>query len=410
MARKRKAGDGTVRQRKDGRWEGRIVIGYDDNGYPKTKNVLAKTKKECVEKLQKLKEECGGLKPEKVRPEMPFGDWLTYWYENHSKPKIRPTTQETYESRIRLHIIPEIGDIPLNKLTQNDLQQFYGRLKKNGRKRFADKYGEGLSDRMVRMCHATCRSALEKAVQDGLIRVNPAIGCKLPPARKGEMNLLSRESMQKLLIQAKEEKYYELFLLEFATGLRLGKLTALQWEDLNLTTGELRISEQAVVIGSEVVVTEPRTKAAVRTLLLPPKVLEVFREYRNRNPSRWLFPSPKKEDSPLLPSVVRQRLHRLLDHAGCERVRFHDLRHTFATNALAHGMDIKTLSTILGHVSAATTLNTYSHITEEMRRQAAAKIDAGIAKAQPLPAEENALQERTMTDFQARKRWSRRTA
>ena len=77
MARKRKAGDGTVRQRKDGRWEGRIVIGYDDNGYPKTKNVLAKTKKECVEKLQKLKEECGGLKPEKVRSEMVFGDWLT---------------------------------------------------------------------------------------------------------------------------------------------------------------------------------------------------------------------------------------------------------------------------------------------------------------------------------------------
>ena len=171
VARKRKAGDGTVRQRKDGRWEGRIVIGYDDNGYPKTKNVLAKTKKECLEKLQKLKEDCGGLKPEKVRSEMPFGDWLTYWYENHSKPKIRPTTQETYESRIRLHIIPEIGDIPLNKLTQNDLQQFYGRLKKSGRKRFTDKYGEGLSDRMVRMCHATCRSALEKAVQDGLIDV-----------------------------------------------------------------------------------------------------------------------------------------------------------------------------------------------------------------------------------------------
>ena len=410
MARKRKAGDGTVRQRKDGRWEGRIVIGYDDNGYPKTKNVLAKTKKECVEKLQKLKVECGGLKPEKVRSEMLFGDWLTYWYENHSKPKIRPTTQETYESRIRLHIIPEIGGIPLNKLTQNDLQQFYGRLKKSGRKRFTDKYGEGLSDRMVCMYHATCRSALGKAVQDGLIRVNPAIGCKLPPARKGEMNILSRESMQKLLIQAKEEKYYELFLLEFATGLRLGELTALQWEELNLTTGELRISKQAVVIGAELVITEPKTKAAVRTLLLPPKVLEVFREYRKRNVSRWLFPSPKKEDSPLLPSVVRQRLHRLLDHAGCERVRFHDLRHTFATNALAHGMDIKTLSTILGHVSAATTLNTYSHITEEMRRQAAARIDAGIAKAQPLPAEENALQERTMTGFQARKRWSRRTA
>ena len=214
MARKRKAGDGTVRQRKDGRWEGRIVIGYDDNGYPKTKNVLAKTKKECVEKLQKLKEECGGLKPEKVRSEMPFGDWLTYWYENHSKPKIRPTTQETYESRIRLHIIPELGGIPLNKLTQNDLQQFYGRLKKSGRKRFTDKYGEGLSDRMVRMCHATCRSALEKAVQDGLIRVNPAIGCKLPPKKAREMQVLTREELQRFLIQAKFEGYYEVFLLD----------------------------------------------------------------------------------------------------------------------------------------------------------------------------------------------------
>ena len=244
MARKRKAGDGTVRQRKDGRWEGRIVIGYDDNGYPKTKNVLAKTKKECVEKLQKLKEDCGGLKQEKVRPEMPFGDWLTYWYENHSKTKIRPTTQETYESRIRLHIIPEIGDIPLNKLTQNDLQQFYGRLKKSGRKRFTDKYGEGLSDRMVRMCHATCRSALEKAVQDGLIRVNPAIGCKLPPKKAREMQVLTREELQRFLIQAKFEGYYEVFLLDLATGLRRGELMALQWDDLNFKTGVLNVNKQ----------------------------------------------------------------------------------------------------------------------------------------------------------------------
>ena len=163
MARKRKSGDGTVRLRKDGRWEGRVVIGYDDNGYPQTKNVLAKTKNECLEKLRALKESCGGLKSEKLRPEMPFGDWLEYWYKNHSKPKLRPTTQANYESRIHLHIMPEIGKIPLNKLTQNDLQQFYARLKKTGRLRFTDQYGEGLSDRMVRMCHAVCRTALEKA-------------------------------------------------------------------------------------------------------------------------------------------------------------------------------------------------------------------------------------------------------
>ena len=382
MARKRKAGDGTVRQRKDGRWEGRIVIGYDDNGYPKTKNVLAKTKSECVEKLKTLKDALAPPAPPRTRADMPFGDWMEHWYETYSKPAARPGTRRIYESYLRLYISPGLGHIPLNRLTAKDMQQFFVWLKTEGRADQSD--GKtGLADSQLRNIHSLCRRALEKAVSGNLIPQNPASGCKLPPARKGEMNLLSRESMQKLLIQAKEEKYYELFLLEFATGLRLGKLTALQWEDLNLTTGELRISEQAVVIGSEVVVTEPRTKAAVRTLLLPPKVLEVFREYRNRNPSRWLFPSPKKEDSPLLPSVVRQRLHRLLDHAGCERVRFHDLRHPFATNALAHGMDIKTLSTILGHVSAATTLNIYTHITDDMQRTAAANIDRGIGKVAP---------------------------
>ena len=328
MGRKRKNGEGTVRLRKDGRWEGRVVIGYDDKGLPKTKNVLAKTKSECVEKLKTLKDALAPPAPPRIKADMPFGDWMEHWYETHSRPAARPGTRRIYEGYLRLYIRPGLGHIPLNRLTAKDMQQFFVWLKTEGRADQSD--GEtGLADSQLRNIHSLCRRALEQAVSENLIPRNPASGCKLPPARKGEMNVLSRESMQKLLIQAKEEKYYELFLLEFATGLRLGELTALQWEELNLTTGELRISKQAVVIGSELVITEPKTKAAVRTLLLPPKVLEVFREYRKRNVSRWLFPSPKKEDSPLLPSVVRQRLHRLLDHAGCERVRFHDLRHPY---------------------------------------------------------------------------------
>ena len=398
MARKRKAGDGTVRQRKDGRWEGRIVIGYDDNGYPKTKNVLAKTKKECVEKLQKLKEECGGLKPEKVRSEMPFGVWLTYWYENHSKPKIRPTTQETYESRIRLHIIPEIGDIPLNKLTQNDLQQFYGRIKNSGRKRFTDKYGEGLSDRMVRMCHATCRSALEKAVQDGLIRVNPAIGCKLPPKKAREMQVLTREELQRFLIQAKFEGYYEVFLLDLATGLRRGELMALQWDDLNFKTGVLNVNKQVYDVRGQLQISTPKTKNSVRKIVLPPAVVAVLQEYKKAVDSRWMFPSPVKEDCPITPGVVRRRLQLILEHAGCKHVRFHDLRHTFATLALENGMDVKTLSAMLGHVSAATTLDIYTHITDDMQRAAAASIDRSIGKAEPQ--EETEPERKGIVDFQ----------
>ena len=198
---KRKYGDGSVFQRHDGRWEGRLVIVYKENGYAKTKSVTAKTQAECKEKLQALKEKWGRTS-DRLKPDMPFGDWMDFWYQNFSKPKIRQTTQECYENRIYNHIIPEIGKIPLCKLTQNDLQQFYARLKKGGRRRLTEFYGEGLSDRMVRSCHTTCRTALEKAVTEGLITVNPAIGCRLPPKKAKEMQVLTQDEIRRFLIQA----------------------------------------------------------------------------------------------------------------------------------------------------------------------------------------------------------------
>lgn len=406
MARKRKNGEGTVRLRKDGRWEGRIVIGYDENGLPKTKNVLAKTKGECIEKLKALKNTITPDTPIKLKADMPFGEWLDHWYETYVKPNARPATQRTYEGYIRLYIHPRLGSIPLNKVTTSDIQQMCTWMMTEAR--VDQKNGDsGLSDSQVINCYSLCDRVLEKAMAEKLIVRNPAKGCKLPPNRPNEMKVLSREDMQKVLIQAKEENYYELFLLEFATGLRLGELMALQWDDVDLVTGELRINKQVNLVGSKLVISEPKTKAAVRTLILPPSVRKVLAEYKTRVNSRWLFPSPKKDDLPIIPSAVSRRLHTLLEHAGCEQVRFHDLRHTFATNALAHGMDIKTLSTILGHVSSATTLNTYSHVTDEMRQRAAVKIDQGIAKAEVQEVTATVQPERTMTTFQARKRWSR---
>ena len=329
MAKKRKSGTGTVRQRGDGRWEGRVVIGYDDSGLPKTKNVLAKTKRECQEKLRQLTESMVGRNDRKVKPDMLFGDWLCYWYETHSKPTLRASTRNNYENVIHNHVLPEIGKIPLNKLSQNDLQQFYGRLKKSGRKRLTEQYGAGLSDRMVRMCHAVCRSALERAVRDDLLRTNPAIGCKLPPKKAKEMQVLDREELQKFLIQAQADGYYELFLLDLCTGLRRGELIALQWEDLNFETGVLTVNKQAYTVNGELQIIPPKTKASVRKLVLPPAVLAVLREYRRKVDSRWMFPSPVKADRPITPGVARRRLQTILERADCKRVRFHDLRHPY---------------------------------------------------------------------------------
>ena len=383
MAKRRKRGERSAHLRKDGRWEGRVVIGYDDKGFPITKNVLAKTKSECTAKLKKLQETCGEKPNEKLQPDMSFGEWIDFWYQNYSKPRLRPKTQLDYENNIYQHIIPALGNIPLNKLTSNDLQQFYAQMKKGGRLKRTDIYGEGLSDRMVRACHTRCRTALDRAAQDGLIRANPATDCKLPAQAVNEMQVLSREEMQRFLIQAKEEGYFELFLLELATGLRRGEVLALQWDDLDFTTGELRIQRQVYRANGKLVVSEPKTKAALRTIVLPPSLVEVLREYRQQINSRWMFPSPVKENSPLDPATVRKRLQAILNHAGCKRVRFHDLRHVFVTTALESGMDVKTLSTIIGHVSAKTTLNIYTHVTDAMRQTAAAKIDRGIGKREP---------------------------
>lgn len=203
MAKRRKHGDGSVRLRKDGRWEGRVVIGYDEKGLPKTKNVLAKTKTECVAMLKALRESLETPAPEAPKPSISLGDWLDHWYQDHKKANLRPNTQMSYERRIYQHIIPALGNIHLDKLTTGDIQQFYTHLRQNGRLLRTELYGEGLSDQTIRGIHTTLHAALDKAVEEKLIFRNPADSCKPPSARPREMQVLTPEEIQRLLIQAK---------------------------------------------------------------------------------------------------------------------------------------------------------------------------------------------------------------
>lgn len=241
---------------------------------------------------------------------------------------------------------------------------------------------------MVKSCHVTCRAALDQAVAQGLILKNPALSCKAPVTRPKEMQVLTGEEVQRLLIQAKEDGCFELLLLELTTGLRRGEILALQWDDLNFRTGALRIERQVQRIQGKLAVSQPKTRASCRSILLPAPVLEILAQYRQSVSSHWMFPSPKKEDSPLDPAAVRKKLSAVLKRAGCPAARFHDLRHTFATSALEHGMDVKTLSTVIGHVSSATTLNVYAHVTDEMRQKAADKIDRAITGREPPQGKE----------------------
>ena len=210
MAKRRKRGDGGVSLRKDGRWEGRAVIGYDDKGLPVIKNVLAKTKSECAAKLKALKDSIQAPAPDQPKPGILLGDWLDFWYQSYKKSSLRPNTQMSYERRIYQHIVPALGSTQLDKLTTNDIQQFYTRLKQGGRLLRVELNGEGLSDQTVRGIHTTLHAALDKAVSEKLLFRNPADGCRLPPAKAREMQVLTPEEIQRLLIQAKEDNCFEL--------------------------------------------------------------------------------------------------------------------------------------------------------------------------------------------------------
>ena len=324
MARGRKRGDGSIHLRKDGRWEGRFVVGRDERGFPVTKNVLARTKSECAAKLKELRERLETPAPEPTRSGITLGAWLDRWYQEYKKANLRPNTQMSYERRIYQHIIPALGRIPLDKLTARDIQQFYTNLKKSGRLIRTELYGAGLSDQTVRGIHTTLRAALDKAAEEKLIFRNPADSCKPPSARPREMQVLTPEEIQRLLIQAKEDGCYELLLLELATGLRRGEILALRWSDLNFRTGALRVERQVHRVRGELVVSPPKTRAGNRTVLLPAPVLNVLKTYKKGVHSRWMFPSPVKEDSPMDPAAVRKRLQTVLERAECRRLRFHD--------------------------------------------------------------------------------------
>ena len=165
-----------------------------------------------------------------------------------------------------------------------------------------------------------------------------------------------------------------MFLLELTTGMRRGELLGLKWQDLNTDTGELKIVRQLTTKG----ISTPKTKSSMRSIFLPRDMVELLIELKKDTKSEWMFPSPVKNGEPRHPSSITKKFRIMLERANCKHIRFHDLRHTFATMALENGIDIKTLSSMIGHVSSETTLNIYSHVTDTMRVQASVKIDREI--------------------------------
>ena len=362
----------SIRKRKDGRWEGRYTAGHDpEMGKAIYKNVLGRTQAEVKEKLKATIKETQSLDQTKVG-KYTVGEWMEVWFEDYAKIKVRPSSHQTYRGYIDNHINPNIGDIPLEKITSLELQKLYKKLLTKGRVDRLEAKGQpkGLSAKTVRNIHQILSSALKLAQEQRILHTNPAEGCALPKVEHREIKTLPVEQFQSFLREARESGVFELYYLELATGLRRGELLGLKWEDIDLERGDLRVRRQISRINGEVVEAPLKTKNAYRTLPLAEDTVSVLLEQKKKvGSSPWVFPSPN--GGPISPDSVLHMLHRVLKRAGLPKVRFHDLRHTFATLALQNGVDIKTRSGMLGRFSAGFTLDTYAHVTSAAQRQAA---------------------------------------
>ena len=374
MAKKRANGEGSIRKRLDGRWEGRYTAGYDQTGKRIIKNVLGKTQAEVKEKLAKAIEESKKL--DIVRSdEYTVAEWLRLWYELYAKPNIRPTTADSYHRGIESHVIPRIGEIKMKKLTSRDIQKMYKDLQENGRLRKSKKQQSGLSNATVRGIHMMLHNALDRAVKERLILRNPTEDCIIPKIQKQEMKILHPEDMKVYLEAADKRGVLPMFYLELVTGIRKGELTALLWSDLDEGKRTNSVSKQAVGDRNRnVTISRPKTENSVRKISIPLSAVELLRQEHEKHPDNpWMFPSPKTGEMYHPDSIVK--LHeKILKNTGLEHIRFHDLRHTFATMALQNGVDVKTVSSMLGHYDAGFTLRTYTHATRQMQEQAAEKM------------------------------------
>ena len=394
MAKRRPNGDGMIRKRADGRWEGRIIAGHKGDGKPIYKSVLAKTQRELILKLNQLKETYAGVELTEAS-RMTLGEWLDKWLTEYKAPMIRKGTADGYRRIIDNHIKLYLGDKPITQVTTADVQKMYNAVKESGRIREDAEKGKTLSNSMVRSVHMLLHEAMDGAVREGLVPCNPTKGATIPKKEHKEKTVLL-ESQIETLIQAvdSDEIWRDFFQTELMTGMRRGEICGLRWEDFDGAAGTLHVRRSVRYEHGEPIIGETKTNEGNRKMILPRGVVELLAGRRKSSLTEWIFPNPLKPECPMNPQSAYRRLKKLLGDANLPDMTFHELRHTFATQAASNGIDPRTLASILGHTKASFTLDTYTHITTDMQKNAAVIVGNYITdifgkELKPWQSEEN---------------------
>jgi len=286
-------------------------------------------------------------------------------------------------------VIPRIGSVHLIKLRPLHVQQLYARLRENGR---ADGRG-GLADKSLLQTHRILAEALKHAVGLQLVHQNVCQMVKAPQVRRKEVRTLSPDETRIVVdaATADDSVYGDAIVLAIHTGMRLGELLGLKWEDVDPDQERLTVKRSLQHLDKDgFVFQQPKTPKSRRSMPLGPTALEALKRLRRRQVEERLSVGPGYKEqglvlasavgTPISPANVRRAFERILKAAGVERLRFHDLRHTHASLLLARGIHPKVVSERLGHASIAITLDTYSHVLPSLQEEAARDLDAWLAE------------------------------
>ena len=338
--------------------------------------MLAKTQAEVKEKLKAALAENAEL--DLSGEDYTVASWLRTWYDLYAQPNIRTATANRYQLQIENYIIPRVGKIKLKNLTGRDLQRLYKDLAENGRTQNIEKAKErGLAPSTIRSVHLMLHSALDRARKERLILHNPTEDCIAPKLVRREMQILKPEDIKAYLQAAEQRNALPMFYLELISGLRKGELAALRWDDIDTENKTVSVNKQYVRNpDGSLELTRPKTETSVREVSIPQEAVDLLIQEHAKHPeSPYLFPSGTTGEM-YHPDSIATLHKRILKDAGLPRIRLHDLRHTFASMALQNGVDIKTVSAMLGHYDAGFTLKTYTHTTRAAQEEAAQKMGA----------------------------------
>lgn len=390
MARKSAAGSGTIRKKTVQRggktytyWEARYTAGYDPGtGKQIQRSITGKTQKEVSQKLKAATtaiDEGTYTAPNK----MTVAQWLDIWTAEYLKA-VKPSTVTSYKATVNTHLKPGLGAIKLDTLTAHTIQSLYNTLSA------PEGEGKALSPKTVKNVHGVLHKALQQAVGNGYIRFNPADPCVLPKVVKKEIQPLDEAQISSFIKAIKGTKYEDLFITTLFTGMREGEVCGLLWDCVNLDKGTIRIDKQLQLErntgGNHRLLPTKNSKG--RRITLAPFVVNILRGVRRKQLENRLRYGECWEGSNfvftdelghyLKPQAVRREFKRIVEDMGIPETRFHDLRHSYAVASIRSGDDIKTVQENLGHATAAFTLDVYGHVTEQMKKESAARMEAFI--------------------------------